>query len=63
MKEKKVKKCPKCGSKNIYFDKTAGPYVGGVIMYEVGKDGYVHPTEGSHPVGMWMCLDCGHMWR
>lgn len=58
----KKQKCPKCGSYNTYFDKTLGPIVGGVIVPSIGEDGYLHYPQGAHPVGKWVCLDCGHIW-
>ena len=42
----------------MYYNPQAGPIVGGLIMMKSDKNGYIHPTEGAHHTGGWICLDC-----
>jgi len=52
------KKCPVCGSKNMYYDNLAGPIVGGFIVDHVRSDGTVGPSQGAHHTGSWVCYNC-----
>jgi len=52
------KKCPKCGSKDMFYDSSAGPIVGGFIVNVVRRDGTVGPSRGAHHTGAWICNNC-----